>query len=705
MTGGAGDAVSVVIDMQRVFADADSPWATPDFAAILPTVAGLVKRFGDAVTFTRFVAPERPAGAWRDYYAAVAVRPAAAGRAAVGRRAGARADPVRPWTPPRSRSGAPRSPTGVGDATMVLCGVSTDCCVLSTAVAAADAGVPVRVVADACAGVSAESHRATLDVLALYGPLVRVVTSADLVMTAERARGALQGLAVGDALGMPTESTPRAEIVERYGLLVDRFHPAPPGHPLAAGPPGGHGHRRHRAGGAAGVADGRVGRSDRPPRAGATAGGVGVDDAGARGDGLLGPSTKRALAALAAGVDPAEAGLSGTTNGAAMRIAPVGIAVPVGDALVDRVVEASFVTHGTGVALAGAAAVAAAVSAGIDGAGVRDTFAVAADAAEQAAERGRWVAAADVAARIRWATKMIRGQRDPWRRSARSSAPASRRRSRCPPRSPSSRSRATTRGSRASSARRSAATATPSPRWQARSRAPAAGWRAAGAGARRAPRPRRPRRRAVGAAHRLMIAAARPQRVAPVRRLHHGQARARDGRLIGVGSVVVDVLATVPDLPPRGGDVWASRMRMAAGGGFHALAAAARQGVDVVYAGAHGTGPFGDLARAALRTEGIAVRLPPRPDADTGVVIVMVDGEGERTFVSGRGAETTLGPADLADLTPAAGDVVLVSGYGLDDALADWVVRPARRRHGGVRPRAARPAGPASHGCGPGWTG
>ena len=56
-------------------------------------------------------------------------------------------------------------------------------------------------------------------------------------MTRDRARGALHGLAVGDALGMPTESTPRAEIVERYGVLVDRFHPGAPGHPLAAGLP------------------------------------------------------------------------------------------------------------------------------------------------------------------------------------------------------------------------------------------------------------------------------------------------------------------------------------------------------------------------------------------------------------------------------------------------------------------------------------
>jgi len=146
------------------------------------------------------------------------------------------------------------------------------------------------------------------------------------------------------------------------------------------------------------------------------------------------------------------------------------------------------------------------------------------------------------------------------------------------------------------------------------------------------------------------------------------------GRLVSVGSVVVDVLARVEALPSRGGDVWASRMRMAAGGGFHAMAAAARAGVPVTYAGAHGTGPFGDLARATMRAEGIQVLRLPRAEVDTGVVIVLVDGGGERTFVSGRGAEATLGPADLAGVRPDPGDAVLVSGYGLDDALADWVL-------------------------------
>ena len=41
---------------------------------------------------------------------------------------------------------------------LVLAGVSTDCCVLSTAVAAADEGVYVQVVEDACAGRHEESH-------------------------------------------------------------------------------------------------------------------------------------------------------------------------------------------------------------------------------------------------------------------------------------------------------------------------------------------------------------------------------------------------------------------------------------------------------------------------------------------------------------------------------------------------------------------
>ena len=234
-----------------------------------------------------------------------------------------------------------------------------------------------------------------------------------------RARGALYGLAIGDALGMPTQMLSRAEIVARWGPFLTGFEPAPPGHPIAAGMPAG------------AVTDdteqavllGRLlvaGHGAIDPHELARALVRWEHDMAERGSlDLLGPSTKRAVTAVLAGTPPEEAGVSGTTNGAAMRIAPVGIAVPLDlpdasqvslSTLVDQVEAASRVTHNTGIALAGASAVAAAVSAGVSGAGL----AVATDAAVQAArigaERGHWVAGADVAARIEWATRLVAGR-------------------------------------------------------------------------------------------------------------------------------------------------------------------------------------------------------------------------------------------------------------------------------------------------------
>src|SRR3984885_1502382 len=55
----------------------------------------------------------------------------------------------------------------------------------------------------------------------------------------DRARGALYGLAIGDALGMPTQMLSRRQITQRWGPLLAGFEPAPPGHPIAAGMPAG----------------------------------------------------------------------------------------------------------------------------------------------------------------------------------------------------------------------------------------------------------------------------------------------------------------------------------------------------------------------------------------------------------------------------------------------------------------------------------
>jgi sugar/nucleoside kinase (ribokinase family) len=150
------------------------------------------------------------------------------------------------------------------------------------------------------------------------------------------------------------------------------------------------------------------------------------------------------------------------------------------------------------------------------------------------------------------------------------------------------------------------------------------------------------------------------------------------GRLLHTGNAVIDVVLEVPDLPERGGDVLATRTSTTPGGGFNVMAAAARQGVAVTYAGAHGTGPFGDQARAALRAEGIEILQLPSADRDTGFVISLIDAEGERTFVTSPGAEATLAPDDLDALKPTPEDVVYITGYSLmyppnRAALSAWL--------------------------------
>jgi sugar/nucleoside kinase (ribokinase family) len=136
-------------------------------------------------------------------------------------------------------------------------------------------------------------------------------------------------------------------------------------------------------------------------------------------------------------------------------------------------------------------------------------------------------------------------------------------------------------------------------------------------------------------------------------------------RLVFAGEAIVDLLMWVPALPERGGDMLAASSSVQVGGGFNIMAAAARQGFPVVYAGGHGTGPWGDRVRAALAAEGITVLRPPDPDADTGFDVALVEARGERTFVTSLGAETLREPGAWDPVRAGAGDVVYVSGYGL----------------------------------------
>jgi ADP-ribosylglycohydrolase len=227
----------------------------------------------------------------------------------------------------------------------------------------------------------------------------------------DRAVGALTGLAVGDALGMPTQNLPPDVVRARYGLLAD-FHPGPPDNDISRGLPAGRvtddtdqavilGELLVEGHGA--VDPHRLGRRLLAWEARMRA--VGSHD-------LLGPSTRAALARLADGVGPEHTGSAGDTNGAAMRIAPVGVAVPAEplDRLVDAVQQASLVTHNTGIGIAGAAAVAAAVSCGVAGLDLPAALRCAVAAARLGGRRGHYTAGPDVAARIEWALELVAGR-------------------------------------------------------------------------------------------------------------------------------------------------------------------------------------------------------------------------------------------------------------------------------------------------------
>ena len=165
----------MVIDLQPAFAHPDSPWFTPTLDAVAARIERLVPKFGKHVLFTRFVPPETPWGSWRPYYekASWALQPAAAplweldarfaGRPSVGKHTFSK------WGPDV------RHYIGMDDVA-VLCGVSTECCVLMTALAAVDDGAHVRVVADACASKTTASHEQALAVMAGRAPQLRITT-------------------------------------------------------------------------------------------------------------------------------------------------------------------------------------------------------------------------------------------------------------------------------------------------------------------------------------------------------------------------------------------------------------------------------------------------------------------------------------------------------------------------------------------------
>ena len=493
-----------------------------------------------------------------------------------------------------------------------------------------------------------------------------------------RAYGALAGLALGDALGMPTQEMSPEQIRSVYGRITglvdgDASQPYASGMPAGSGP----GDPEQALLVASLLVRGRGTSSDRVALdAGEFAHALldWEDSMIERGSlDLLGPSTKAALERVRAGEDPLSVGGAGTTNGAAMRVTPIGIAVSTADpeAFADAVWSSCQVTHATRQGFQSAALVAAAVSMGIDWdtPSASDMTALlwkALTYVDSLPERGAWTPDPDVVAATRRAMHLVAN-----------------------PASSSLECLVEQVGTSVASAQ-----AIPMAfALLARDPSPRALLDAANIGG---------DTDTIGAIAGAILGGALGEQVLPADSLsmieevsHLGLPSValellelRDqalvgrqeesapassptspaGRVVLMGQILVDLAVRGEALPSPGGDVWAIDEGMHVGGGFNALVAARRMGAEAVSLSPIGDGPYSSLIQAALTREGIADLGPRIAGIDNGFCIAFTDRTGERTFISTKGAETMAPASVWADFvrTMHPGDVLYIDGYLMD---------------------------------------
>lgn len=503
-----------------------------------------------------------------------------------------------------------------------------------------------------------------------------------------RAYGALAGLALGDALGMPTQAMSPQQIQTVYGHVTglvdgDKTQPYAPG--MAAGSVTDDTEQALLV--ASLLLKGRgsgltldAGEFSRCLLAW-------EDSMIERGSlDLLGPSTKAALERVRAGENPLRVGGEGTTNGAAMRVTPIGIAASTSDRqlFADAVWSSCQVTHATRQGFQSAALVAAAVSLGIDAgaADVTDLLWKAVAFVRSLPERGAWSPEPDVVAATHRALKLATEPASSsleWLAEQIGTSVAS---AQTIPmvfalltRNPSPRALleaanlggdTDTIGAIAGAilgaslgvevfdgyglaqVERVSQLDLPSVATDLLALRDREGGGSTPAAATTAPTPEKPAL--------AKTLAASPQKGAPA------------GRVVLMGQILVDLAVRGEALPAPGGDVWASDEGMHVGGGFNALVAARRMGAQAVSLSPIGQGPYSLLIQQALQREEIMDSGPRINGIDNGFCIAFTDQSGERTFISTRGAETRAPASAWADFTATMrpGDVLYIDGYLMD---------------------------------------
>ncbi|CAM3877226.1 ADP-ribosylglycohydrolase family protein [Rahnella bruchi] len=215
-----------------------------------------------------------------------------------------------------------------------------------------------------------------------------------------RMLGALYGQMLGDALGMPSELWPRERVKKHFGW-IDRFMDGPAENNAAC---------YFRAAQftddtsmALALADALLEAEGKVvPELIARNVIRWVDSFDAFNKNILGPSSKLALAEQKKGVAIGDLENNGVTNGAAMRVSPLGCVLPSAplENFCEQVWIASSPTHKSDIAVAGAVVIAWAVSRAIEGASWQEIKLALPDVAKYAQTRKSTTFSASLAARI-----------------------------------------------------------------------------------------------------------------------------------------------------------------------------------------------------------------------------------------------------------------------------------------------------------------
>lgn len=128
-----------------------------------------------------------------------------------------------------------------------------------------------------------------------------------------------------------------------------------------------------------------------------------------------------------------------------------------------------------------------------------------------------------------------------------------------------------------------------------------------------------------------------------------------------VGSINLDLIASVDRLPGPGETLRSDGFRTAPGGkGANQALAAARAGGEVRMIGAVGKDSFAGEALACLEEGKVQLGGVRHAAAATGIALIFVDAKGENVIVVAPGANDTVLPGDLAKARFTKGEVVLL---------------------------------------------